>query len=69
MLKILLYIFATVGFIIIAFFMVIFAIATVRVIKQERMNRRSSKMADMLGCGERVFAVLTRQNGRKEIIG
>ncbi len=50
-----------VGGLIIAFFGVIFIIATIRVLKQSRSNIETVKM------GEQVIAVLTR-NGQKEII-
>ncbi len=50
-----------VGGLIIAFFSVIFIIATIRVLKQSRSNIETVKM------GEQVIAVLER-NGQKEFI-
>ncbi len=52
-----------VGGLIIAFFGVIFIVATIRVLKQSR----SSRMIDTVGTGETVVAVLER-NGQKEFI-
>ena len=53
-----------VGLILIMFIGVIFIIATVRVIKQERTRNRST---EMVGCGEQVVAVLTTKKGKEFI--
>ena len=51
-----------VGSFLIIFFLVIFTIATIRVLKQSRSNVETVKM------GEQVIAVITKSNGQKEFI-
>ena len=53
-----------VGLILIMFIGVIFIIATVRVIKQERTRGNST---EKIKCGERIVAVLTTKKGKEFI--
>ena len=59
---------AAVGIIVIVFFIAIFIIATVKVIKHERSIKNRTAATEKLGCGEKVFAVLINKKGEKEII-
>ena len=54
-----------VGSVTITFFIVIFIIATIRVLKQEK---GIVKKTDRIGAKEKVIAVLYKGNGQKEFI-
>jgi len=67
MIRIVIMFLSAVGAITIGFFITILIIATVKILKEER-RRHSS--AELIGCGEHVFAVLTSiKDGKKEKIG
>lgn len=60
--------FAVIGLLVILFLIAVFIIASVKVYRAEKIMRRNLKGAETLGCGEHVFAVLTKKNGIKETL-